>query len=43
MASLPAPARQAARASLLTQGSLSESEALKNETTLALSALPAPA
>lgn len=42
IASLPAPALQAARTSLLTQEPLPEPEALKNETTLALSALPAP-
>ncbi|MEV4002229.1 enoyl-CoA hydratase-related protein [Actinomadura sp. NPDC049753] len=42
IASLPAPALQAARASLLAQGPLPEADALRNETTLALSALPAP-
>ncbi|MEU9869926.1 enoyl-CoA hydratase-related protein [Actinomadura sp. NPDC048021] len=40
IASLPAPALQAARASLLAQGPLPEADALKNETTLALAALP---
>lgn len=42
IASLPAPALQAARTSLLTQGPLPEPEALMNETALALSALPTP-
>ncbi|MEU9839021.1 enoyl-CoA hydratase-related protein [Actinomadura sp. NPDC048032] len=40
IASLPAPALQAARASLLAQGPLPEADALRNETTLALAALP---
>lgn len=42
IASLPAPALQAARASLLAQGPLPEADALRNETTLALAALPTP-
>ncbi|GGQ33976.1 enoyl-CoA hydratase [Actinomadura coerulea] len=42
IASLPAPALQAARTSLLAQHTLPEPEALKNETALALSALPTP-
>ncbi|MGW3771825.1 enoyl-CoA hydratase-related protein [Actinomadura verrucosospora] len=40
IASLPAPALQAARVSLLAQGPLPEADALRNETTLALAALP---
>ncbi|WP_149257833.1 enoyl-CoA hydratase-related protein [Actinomadura sp. K4S16] len=42
IASLPAPALQAARASLLTQETLPEPKALRNEMTLALAALPSP-
>ncbi|NDU76491.1 enoyl-CoA hydratase [Actinomadura sp. DSM 109109] len=40
IASLPVPALQAARTSLLTQETLTEHEALRTEATLALSALP---